>query len=112
MQPPRRLRAAAEKVDEDGGVEENRRHLPDAALVSTPLLANPAAGILVPLVAAVGNGAERRLEQFPATIVVQRLLDRTRDIRATATSADATVELADESILEGYVHTHGHTLAH
>src|SRR3989442_349674 len=41
MQPSRRLRSAAEEVDEDRRVEEDRRHLPDAALVGTPLLANP-----------------------------------------------------------------------
>ena len=59
-----------------------------------------------------GNAADCRFEQFPAVIVFQRLLNCMRDIRATAPSADAAVELADKIVLERYVHSHGHTLAH
>ena len=112
VQAPARLGTAAEEVDEDRRVEENRRQLPDTALIGAPLLANPSGGILVPLVTGVGNSAHGRFEQLPAVIVVQRLLDRARDVRAPAASADAPVELADEIVAEGYVQSHGHTLTH
>jgi hypothetical protein len=111
-QAPARLGASAQQVDQDGRVEQNGCQLPDAALVGAPLLAHPLAGVLVPLVTAFGDRAERGLEQPPAVIIVQGALDRLRDVRASAASADTAVELADELVVERYVHSHGHTLAH
>lgn len=104
--------ATAKEVDEGGRIEKNRRQLPDAAFISPPLVANPSAGILVPFVTAVRDGAERRLEQFPAAIVIQRALDRTRDVGTAATSAYPAVEFPDDFVAESYLHTHGHKLAH
>jgi hypothetical protein len=107
-----RVRASAQQVDQDGRVEQNGCQLPDAALVGAPLLAHPLAGVLVPPVTAFGDRAERGLEQPPAVIVVQSALDRLRNVGASAASADPAVELADERVVERYVHSHGHTLAH
>ena len=45
-------------------------------------------------------------------VVVQRALDRSRDVRAAAASSDTSVELTHELIGERNVHTHGHKLAH
>jgi hypothetical protein len=112
QQSPARVRATAKEVDQDGRVEENRRQLPDAALISAPLLANPPAGILVPLVTGIRDRPERRFEQLPAVIVVQRPLNCTPDVRAAAASANPAVELSDDVVAESYVQTHGHNLAH
>ena len=112
QEPRARVRATAKEVDEDGRVEENGRQLPDAALIGAPLLANPLRGILVPLVTAIRDRAERRLEQLPAVIVVQRALDRTCDIGTTASRPHPAVELPDEGVAESYVQTHGHSVAH
>lgn len=112
QEPPARVRATAEEVDQDGRVEKDRRQLPDAALISVPLVANPRAGIVVPFVTAVRDCAERRLEQLPAVIVVQRTLDRARDVRAPATSTHPSIKVPDDVVAKSYVQTHGHTLTH
>ena len=111
-QTPARVGATAKEVDEHGRVEENRGQLPNAAVIGTPLVTNPALCILVPLVTTVRDRANRRLEELPAVVVVQRALDCSRDVRAAAASSDTSVELAHEIIGERNVHTHGHTIAH
>jgi hypothetical protein len=111
-QPLPRVGATSKEVDQDCGVQENWCQLPDAAVIRAPLVANPPARILVPLVTAVGNRANRRLDQLPALIVVKSTLDRPCDIRAAAAGADAAIQLVDELVRKGNVHSHGHNLAH
>jgi hypothetical protein len=111
-QPPAGVGAPAEQVDEDGRVEEDGRQLPDPPPISTPLIANPLAGILIPLVTAVGDRAERRVDRLPALVVVERAFDCPRDVRAPAAGTDAAVELANDLVAEGYVYSQGHTLRH
>ncbi len=62
--------------------------------------------------AAIGDGPERRLDQLPAARVIERVLNRAADEGAAATASDAAIELSDEILLERYVQTHGHRLAH
>ncbi len=45
-------------------------------------------------------------------LIVQSVLDRTRDERAASAHADSPVQRSDEIIVEGYVHSHGHTMTH
>ena len=45
-------------------------------------------------------------------IVVQRALNSASDVGAAAPSTNPAVEFADDLVAEGYVHTHGHSLAH
>lgn len=45
-------------------------------------------------------------------LIVQSVLDRTRDERAASAHADAPVQRSDEVVVEGYVHSHGHIMAH
>jgi hypothetical protein len=97
-QSPPRIGATTEEVDQDRRVEENRSQLPDTALVGVPLIMNPAAGILVPLMTAVGDRAERRFEQLPAVVVIKGALDRVRDVCATPAGADSAVELPDDVV--------------
>jgi hypothetical protein len=111
-QAPARVGAPAEQVDEDGGVEEDGRQLPDPTPVSTPLIANPSAGILIPLVTAIRDRAERGVDRLPPLVVVQRAFDRPRNVGATAAGADAAVELANEIVAKSYVYSHGHNLTH
>jgi hypothetical protein len=99
-QPPAGVGAPAEQVDEDGRVEEDGRQLPDPPPISTPLIANPLAGILIPLVTAVGDRAERGVDRLPALVVVERAFDCPRDVRAPAAGTDAAVELAPSSRTE------------
>jgi hypothetical protein len=111
-QPPQRTDATAQQVDDDGRVQQDRSQLPDTAFVRPPLLVHPSGGIVVPLVAAVRDAAERRLDQFPAVIVVERPLHRGCDVSAATTSPDAPIQLVDETLFEGNVQTHGHNVTH
>ena len=77
--------------------------LADATCISAPLLTNPPTGVVAPVVTGVGDRSQCRLEQLPAAVVVERLLDRPGDVRTTPASADAVVELAREVVVEGYV---------
>ena len=95
--------ATAKQVDEDGRVEEDQRQLTDAAFIGAPLVANPPARILIPLVTPVRNRAERRFEQLPTGIVVQRALDRARDVRAPPPGTGLAVELSDDLLAQGNV---------
>jgi len=45
-------------------------------------------------------------------LIVQSVLDRTRDERAAPAHTDAPVQRSDEILLEGYVHSHGHNMTH
>jgi hypothetical protein len=110
--PLARIRATAKEVDEDGRIEENRRQLSDATIVSAPLVVNPPGGIRVPIMTFVRDRAERRLEQLPAVIIVQRTLDCTGDVRAAAARAYPPVKFPRDVVAESYVQTHGHMLAH
>jgi hypothetical protein len=112
QQPPSRVVAPAKEIDEDGRVEQDGRQLTDPVLVRPPLLVNPLAGILVPIVAPVGNRANRRLDELPAVVVVQRTFDCVSDVRAAPSSAHPAIELADDSVVESYLYPHGHKLVH
>lgn len=112
QQPPSRVGTTAKEVDEDGRVEENGRQLPDSARIRPPLVANPPAEVLVPVMPTVRNRPNRRLEKLPAVVVVQRSFDRSRDVCAASARAHPAVELFDEIVSKRYVHSHGHRLAH
>lgn len=55
---------------------------------------------------------ERRLDQLPATIFLERLPHRLGDERAAAAPAHAAIEIPNEVLFKRYVYTHGHKLAH
>src|SRR6266542_2961585 len=84
----------------------------DAPLVGAPLLAHPPSRIVVPGMPAVRNRAESRLDQLPTMLVLECARDRARDERAAPPGTDTPVELANQSVLECNVQTHGHKLTH
>ena len=67
----------------------------------------PGRRILVPLVTAIGQAAERGFDVVPAPFVVQTALDELGDERAPAAGARTPVDLGHEIVVQGYVQTHG-----
>ena len=59
--------------------------------------------IVVPLVSAVGERPDRRLDELTAPHVIERPPNRFGDERAPRTSLDALIEIGDEIIVEGNV---------
>src|ERR1019366_3301078 len=86
--------------------------LPDAADVSGTLLAHPSSRIAVPVVLGVGQRADSGFDVVPATLVVERSPNRRRDERAALTPTNPAVESMHDFVVETYVQTHGHKLAH
>ncbi len=95
-------------------VESNRRRATSTgpAAVATPLRADPGRGIGIPVVARIGELAERGFDLVPASLVFQPPPDELTDERAPSARADTSVELCDELVVQGYVQTHVLTLAH
>jgi hypothetical protein len=67
---------------------------------------------VVPLMTAVGDCADSRLEELPAVIVLERPFDSTCDVCAATPGAYTTVQLTNELIRKSNVHSHGHNLTH
>ena len=114
-EPSPRFPAPAEQIDQDGRVEKDSAHtmpLADAALVEPALLPDPRGRILVPLVPVLRDGAERRFDQLPPSLVVERLFDRPRDEGATTARPDAPVEFAHDLVAKRDVEAHVPKLAH
>lgn len=122
--PRRRLRAraqmaqtlgggsAAERVDQHRGVKQQPQTSADARCVAASLRTHPASWVLVPFVGDLGERPKTRFDLIPTLRVLQRTAHRLRDERAAPSSADSLVESAHEIVIERYVQTHGHTLAH
>jgi hypothetical protein len=60
----------------------------------------------------VRNRRERCLDVLPTALVVERTTERLGDVCAAPATADPAIELLDELVVEAYVQTHGHNLAH
>ena len=85
---------------------------PDAPGVAPSLPVDPCGGILVPLVPLVRHGSERRLDLVPPVLVLQGPSNGLGDEAAPAPPAHSLVQFGDQLIVQAYVHTHGHTIAH
>ncbi len=59
-----------------------------------------------------GERAHGSFDVLPTTLIVERASNRCRDECAPLTSTHPTVESLDDLIIQAYVLTHGHTLAH
>ncbi len=55
--------------------------------------------------------ADRAFDVLPATLIIERALDRCRDERGELTSTDPNVESTHDLIVQAYVQTHGHASA-
>lgn len=77
-----------------------------------PLRSYPGGRIGVPLVLAPGERSEARFDVIPAALVVERPANRRRDECASSPAPNTTVELTHQIVVQRYVQTHGHSLAH
>jgi hypothetical protein len=77
-----------------------------AAPISMALGFDPLGGIVIPVMANAGQGAERRLDVVPAGLVVERAPDQLGDEGAAPPATGAGIQLGDEVGLELNVHTH------
>jgi hypothetical protein len=62
--------------------------------------------------ARVGDRAERSLQRFGPFLLVEGLPDGAFDEAAAIAGTDALVELSHELIIDAYVQSHGHRIAH
>lgn len=60
----------------------------------------------------VGERAYGVFDVLPATLVVERAPNRRGDESAALTPPHPTVESTHDLVVQAYVQTHGHTLAH
>ena len=109
--------AATQRIDQHGRVEQQLRHPQSPGLAGSPcvfasLRPDPGGRIDVPLVAAVLDGTERRLDLGPAALVLQGALDGPCDEGAAMPATGASVQLGDQVVVEADVQTHGPRLTH
>jgi len=112
---PDRGRAPPQGIDEGRGVEKDPAQFElsaDSATVSAPLRPDPGGGIAVPFVAPVLQRAQRNLDLVPPPLILKRLPDGGCDEGAAATAPNACIEVRNQFVLEAYVQSHGHSLAH
>jgi len=103
---------AAQRVDQNRRVEQQRQALSNTSGVPGPLCPDPACRIDVPLVLLVCERSEPCFDVFPAPFVLERPANRLGYERAATPPADAPIELPDELVVERYVQTHGHNITH
>ncbi len=86
--------------------------LADATRIACALRCNPGCGVRIPLVGCRCEGSQASLDVFPAALVLERATDGVGDERTAMPRSDALIELPDQIIIQTYVYTHGHTIAH
>jgi hypothetical protein len=104
-------RPSSQYVDQNCRVEQQQA-LPDTRGIATALRRDPSGGIWIPLVLTVCERANTGFDVFPAALVVERAADGLADECAATSPPDAPVELLDDVVIEAYVQSHGHRLAH
>ena len=93
-------REAAQQIDEYRGVEEDVRHLPDAARVDPSLRGDPGGRVIVPLVTIGRNRSDCRPDQPMPPLIVERARDGTRDERASLARANVAIEFPNELVVQ------------
>lgn len=102
----------AQCVDQDGRVEQQRQVSADATGVAVSLRLYPARGVAVPLVLASRESAEPGFDVLPAALVLERVADGLGDVRTAMPPPHASIKPLHELVIEAYVQTHDHRLAH
>ena len=77
-----------------------------------PLASHPLRRVVVPVVAGVGDAAERRFDVIPAPFVGESPLDQLSDEGAALPGTGAPIELGHEIVVQGDVQPHVPNLAH
>jgi hypothetical protein len=95
-------------------VESSRSLLTSAgsASVALSLLPHPSSGVVVPIVAGVGEGAEGPLDVVPPPFVVESATNELCDEGASPPRADPPVKVVHELVVQSNVQTHVPSLAH
>ena len=71
--------------------------------VRAALAPHPLGGVVVPVVARIGQAAERCFDIVPAAFVVETALDQFADERTSAARTGTPVELFHQSVIQSYV---------
>jgi len=80
--------------------------------VATTLLAHPGCGIIVPLMAGIGQAAERRLDVGPSAFILETTSDQFDNEGASPSRASSSVQFGKQSVIYGQVNPHGLNIAH
>ena len=97
-------------VDQDGGIEQEQ-HLTDPATLGSPLFSDPRRRIFVPLMSTVDRSG-RGADEVGAPPFLERPTDRRPYEFAAAAVAGDAVDLRHQVVIQLYVHTHTHKIAH
>lgn len=87
-------------------VSRRRRASANAVYVRVTLATHPLDWIVVPIVTALGDGTEGRLDEVPPVGLIERTEDGATDETAASTVAGDRVNACDELVVELYVHSH------
>ena len=80
--------------------------------MSPPLASHPLRRVVVPVMAGVGDAAERCFDVVPAPLVVEPAPDQLSDECAALSRAGTPVEFSHEFVVQSDVQPHGPNLAH
>ncbi len=97
-------------IDQNGGIEEEQ-HLADPVLFGSPLLSHPSRGIFVPFVRATYR-SRSGANEFAAPAFLKRASYRGADESGAAAVTGVVVDLSDQFIVQFYVYSHTHKIAH
>jgi hypothetical protein len=101
-----------QRVNQDSRVEQQRQLSTDAGRVARTLRGHPAGRIAVPFVLSSRERTQARLNVVPPALVFERTADCLTDEGAPPTSTHAPIQLLHELVVQAYVQTHGHSIAH
>src|SRR5262245_21724927 len=76
------------------------------------LAADPLTGIVIPLVALVGDGPERCFDIVPSSFVIEPASNQLCDECAASPGSSPPIEFGDELVIHGIVQSHVPTIAH
>jgi hypothetical protein len=76
------------------------------------LAPDPFTGIVIPIVALVGDSPERCLDIVPSPLVIESAANQLCDECAASPASGAPVEFGNELVINGNVQSHVPTIAH
>ena len=76
------------------------------------LLMHPRGRVVVPVVALIGDRADRGADEGPPLFVVERSAGRLFDEPAATACANASIETLDQILVEMHMNTHASIIAH
>lgn len=74
--------------------------------VALPLGTHPGAGVIIPFVARVGNGAQRCFDVVPVPLVVETPSDQGCDERTSPARTCPAIQVLNKIVIQLYVYSH------